>query len=162
MTHHSSSPASIDVTSDAKPPGHGSITRKPGAENPSRNVPQPRKSLVENLGSATRENPDWRAAGSDWHRFAACRGHDPELWFPRQGDHVGAARAKAICAGCPVRTECLADILGARMPGGQTFGIWGGLCEHERRKVKSTRGRRRKTQPAHADTTTHDLTEGAA
>ena len=99
----------------------------------------------------------------NWRQHAACRGHDPELWFPGKGDHVGAARAKAICAGCPVRSDCLADILAARMPAGQTFGIWGGLSEQERRKVASTRGRRRKAaRPAHADTTTHDVTEGAA
>jgi WhiB family redox-sensing transcriptional regulator len=45
----------------------------------------------------------------------------------------GAAqhRAKTVCRGCPVRTECLADALDNRVE----FGVWGGLTERERRAL---------------------------
>lgn len=62
---------------------------------------------------------------TDWSTQAACRTTDPDELFVQ-----GAAqnRAKAVCTGCPVRTECLADALDNRV----AFGIWGGLSEHER------------------------------
>jgi WhiB family redox-sensing transcriptional regulator len=62
----------------------------------------------------------------DWAARAACLGLDPDALFVQ-----GAAqnRAKAICFGCPVRTECLADSLDHRVE----FGVWGGMTERERR-----------------------------
>jgi WhiB family redox-sensing transcriptional regulator len=65
---------------------------------------------------------------NDWPSLAACRGSEPdELFVP------GAAqnRAKAVCRGCPVRSECLADALDNRTE----FGIWGGMTERERRAL---------------------------
>ncbi|MFB9377617.1 WhiB family transcriptional regulator [Kineococcus gynurae] len=44
-------------------------------------------------------------------------------------------RAKAICGGCPVRTECLADALDSRVE----FGVWGGMTERERRALLKRR-----------------------
>ena len=64
----------------------------------------------------------------DWPTMAACRSSEPdELFVP------GAAqnRAKAVCLGCEVRTECLADALDNRTE----FGIWGGMTERERRAL---------------------------
>lgn len=77
---------------------------------------------LQTAGLAAREN--WRAA-------AACRFADPDLFFP--ASDVGksldqAADAKAICAGCQVRRQCLAFALRTR----QVHGIWGGLTERER------------------------------
>ena len=64
----------------------------------------------------------------DWTAQAACRGSDPDELFV-----TGAAqnRAKAVCLGCPVRTECLADALDNRVE----FGVWGGMTERERRAL---------------------------
>lgn len=64
----------------------------------------------------------------DWPSYAACRGSEPDELFVQ-----GAAqnRAKAICFGCPVRTECLADALDNQIE----FGIWGGMTERERRAL---------------------------
>ena len=55
-------------------------------------------------------------------------GLDPDSLFVQ-----GAAqnRAKPICVGCPVRTECLADALDNRIE----FGVWGGMTERERRAL---------------------------
>lgn len=63
-----------------------------------------------------------------WASRAACRGLDPDALFVQ-----GAAqnRAKRVCLGCPVRTECLADALDNRME----FGVWGGMTERERRAL---------------------------
>jgi WhiB family transcriptional regulator, redox-sensing transcriptional regulator len=64
----------------------------------------------------------------DWSRWAACRGADPDELFVQ-----GAAqnRAKLLCQGCRVRTECLADALDNRVE----FGVWGGMTERERRAL---------------------------
>lgn len=65
---------------------------------------------------------------TDWTTQAACRGSDPDTLFVQ-----GAAqnRAKAVCMGCVVRTECLADALDNRVE----FGVWGGMTERERRAL---------------------------
>ena len=64
----------------------------------------------------------------EWATQAACRTTDPDSLFVQ-----GAAqnRAKAICVGCQVRTECLADALDNRVE----FGVWGGMTERERRAL---------------------------
>jgi WhiB family redox-sensing transcriptional regulator len=64
----------------------------------------------------------------DWTARSACNDADPDELFV-----TGAAqnRAKAVCLGCPVRTECLADALDNRVE----FGVWGGMTERERRAL---------------------------
>lgn len=66
----------------------------------------------------------------DWQERALCAQTDPEAFFPEKG---GSTReAKRICAGCDVRAECLEYALAFD----ERFGIWGGLSERERRKLK--------------------------
>ncbi|MGH3825619.1 MAG: WhiB family transcriptional regulator [Pseudonocardiaceae bacterium] len=66
----------------------------------------------------------------DWQERALCAQTDPEAFFPEKG---GSTReAKRICAGCEVRAECLEYALAFD----ERFGIWGGLSERERRKLK--------------------------
>jgi WhiB family transcriptional regulator, redox-sensing transcriptional regulator len=67
----------------------------------------------------------------NWSSQAACKGRTEEL-FVR-----GAAqnRAKQVCKGCPVRTECLAEALDDRIE----WGVWGGMTERERRAVLKRR-----------------------
>jgi WhiB family redox-sensing transcriptional regulator len=64
----------------------------------------------------------------DWTAQAACNAADPDELFV-----TGAAqnRAKAVCQGCVVRTECLADALDNNVE----FGVWGGMTERERRAL---------------------------
>jgi len=67
-----------------------------------------------------------------WIDRAACRRFDPELFFPIGSGPAStrqAARAKAVCACCPVSEDCLALAL----RGGEVDGIWGGLDADERR-----------------------------
>lgn len=65
-----------------------------------------------------------------WQRDALCSQTDPEAFFPEKG---GSTRdVKRICADCDVRDKCLDYALG----NDEQFGIWGGLSERERRKLK--------------------------
>ena len=65
--------------------------------------------------------PVSRAAGSGWQDRAACRGEPPE-WFDAETDQ-DAARALAVCGGCPVRRECFAAAAADRA----ASGVWGGV-----------------------------------
>ena len=65
-----------------------------------------------------------------WQAEAVWAETDPELFFPEKG---GSTReAKRICAGCDVKAQCLEYALA----NDERFGIWGGLSERERRKLK--------------------------
>jgi|GEM_PF-1759563 len=65
-----------------------------------------------------------------WQERALCAQTDPEAFFPEKG---GSTReAKRICLGCEVRDECLEYALAHD----ERFGIWGGLSERERRRLK--------------------------
>jgi WhiB family redox-sensing transcriptional regulator len=71
---------------------------------------------------------------SNWQERAACRDEDPELFFPVSEMGPGArqvAQAKAVCARCPVRTECLEYSLDI----GLDHGIFGGTTDSERRRL---------------------------
>ena len=76
--------------------------------------------LIENL---TPDDPQWQ-------EHARCAQTDPEAFFPEKG---GSTReAKRICLGCEVRDACLEYALA----NDERFGIWGGLSERERRRLK--------------------------
>ncbi|MEO9139913.1 MAG: WhiB family transcriptional regulator [Jatrophihabitans sp.] len=65
-----------------------------------------------------------------WQERSLCAQTDPEAFFPEKG---GSTReAKKICTGCEVRSECLEYAL----QNDERFGIWGGLSERERRRLK--------------------------
>lgn len=74
-------------------------------------------------------------------RGAACRGMDAELFFPHLGENT--APAKAVCAGCPVACDCLAYALENR----DTYGIWGGKSERERRVLRRQMPPRKRNIP---------------
>lgn len=64
----------------------------------------------------------------EWFQAAACRAGQPDELFVRGAEQN---KAKQVCAGCPVRTECLAEALDNRIE----WGVWGGLTERERRAL---------------------------
>lgn len=70
-----------------------------------------------------------------WQDQANCRGVDPDIFFPLPKDVPAERTAKAVCAACPVRSECLDYALDHRMDSG----IWGGLTEKERRVILKRR-----------------------
>jgi WhiB family redox-sensing transcriptional regulator len=68
-----------------------------------------------------------------WQRSANCMGVDPDLFFPERG---GSTReAKEVCRGCVVSEECLEYAI----TNSEKFGIWGGLSERERRRIRRRR-----------------------
>ena len=68
----------------------------------------------------------------DWFAAAACAGLT-DLFFPERGDQTRPA--KAVCAECDMRAECLEFALSGR----ELFGVWGGKSERERRKIRAER-----------------------
>lgn len=68
-----------------------------------------------------------------WMPSAGCRGVDPALFFPGLGEDTGPA--KAVCRGCPVRAECAEFALDTV----QREGVWVGLSERERRRLRRAR-----------------------
>lgn len=74
--------------------------------------------------------PTWEAPDRFWRDHAACRGCDPDLFHPRRGQDITAA--KAVCATCPVVDTCLEWAL----ENNETMGVWGGRSERERRAMR--------------------------
>jgi WhiB family redox-sensing transcriptional regulator len=68
-----------------------------------------------------------------WQDEANCMGVDPDLFFPERG--ASTREAKEVCRGCVVRAECLEYALA----NGEKFGIWGGMSERERRRIRRQR-----------------------
>jgi WhiB family transcriptional regulator, redox-sensing transcriptional regulator len=76
----------------------------------------------------------------EWVYQARCRDTDPELFFPIGTTGPAAvqiAAAKAVCAKCEVRAQCLEWA----MTTGQDAGVWGGMSEEERRALRRARRR---------------------
>ena len=70
-----------------------------------------------------------------WRSLGACRGLDPELFFPETEDQADVA--KTVCQGCDVRISCLEHALASR----EKVGVWGGSTERERRRLIRQRRR---------------------
>ncbi len=75
--------------------------------------------------------------------MAACRGMDALLFFgpdgePRAEREIREAKAKAVCAPCPVQAQCLDYALGNSI----MHGIWGGLNQEERARERRRRAHR--------------------
>jgi WhiB family redox-sensing transcriptional regulator len=92
-----------------------------------------------------RRPDDFDVIDPDWQRQAACRSCSPDLFFP--AGTTGAAvheiaAAKAVCAECPVQSQCLRFALAT----GQAYGIWGGTTEDERIMIR--RLQRARSAPA--------------
>jgi WhiB family redox-sensing transcriptional regulator len=89
---------------------------------------------------------------SDWRHRARCRDVEPETFFPVGTTGPAAAQtqaAKAICALCPVKDECLEWALGAGSS--SEYGVWGGLTEEERRGLRRQQGPRHGSSHAYND-----------
>ena len=77
-----------------------------------------------------------------WQDFANCLGVDPDLFFPERG--ASTKEAKEVCRGCVVREDCLEYALA----NGEKFGIWVGMSERERRRIRRQRAlARAQSQP---------------
>jgi WhiB family redox-sensing transcriptional regulator len=77
---------------------------------------------------------------TDWRAHGACLTEDPDLFFPVSTAGLSQhqeQRAKAVCADCPVRLECLQYALDS----GQVHGVWGGLAADELTRLRRNRQR---------------------
>ena len=77
-----------------------------------------------------------------WQTQANCMGVDPDLFFPERG--ASTREAKEVCRGCVVRDDCLEFALA----NGEKFGIWGGMSERERRRLRRARALERRSATA--------------
>lgn len=92
-------------------------------------IARPRLTVVPDAPVAFEPEP-LPVTSDQWQDRALCAQTDPEAFFPEKG---GSTReAKKICLGCEVRHECLEYALAHD----ERFGIWGGLSERERRRLK--------------------------
>lgn len=66
-----------------------------------------------------------------WYEDAACQDTDPEAFFPDQSQQP--FMAIALCNTCPVMAQCREAGMDER------FGVWGGLTENDRRRIRSKR-----------------------
>ena len=69
-----------------------------------------------------------------WHNEAVCRDLDQEIFFRDAGNTAQVNTAKQVCAGCPVRAACLADVMAWERPG-YRYGVVGGLSANERARL---------------------------
>ena len=74
-----------------------------------------------------------------WQSRANCMGVDPDLFFPERG--ASTREAKEVCRGCVVKDDCLEYAL----DNGEKFGIWGGMSERERRRLRRSRALERRS-----------------
>jgi WhiB family redox-sensing transcriptional regulator len=86
----------------------------------------------------------------DWMSQAACRGEPTELFYPNEEHDAGPAQT--ICAGCPVRSDCLAHAL-ANFRAASDAGVWGGTTEHERAAMRRRQAKERAKARAAAPVT---------
>lgn len=94
--------------------------------------------LLDGLGYTARKVEGWR-------ENAGCAGVDPELFYPEGAGPVVRAQvqaAKRICAGCPVRELCLAEVMGSEDPA-LRWGVSGGLSAAERAELFAAQRRER-------------------
>jgi WhiB family redox-sensing transcriptional regulator len=82
-------------------------------------------------GAASSAEPEWTSA--------QCRREDPEVFFSLDNERGPAklareSAARAICARCVIQADCLAFALSR-----DDYGVWGGMTQEERRKLKRER-----------------------
>jgi WhiB family transcriptional regulator, redox-sensing transcriptional regulator len=94
--------------------------------------------LTSNLAALVASHRISAGGERRWQEQANCLGVDPDLFFPERG--ASTREAKSVCRGCDVRIDCLEYALAH----GEKFGIWGGLSERERRRVRRQRALERR------------------
>jgi WhiB family transcriptional regulator, redox-sensing transcriptional regulator len=119
---------------DRNAASQAAVTESPAVSAPREYVPSaPENWFVDpvRLGVPGVRQPDQLADNPlAWQSDSLCAQTDPEAFFPEKG---GSTRdAKKICASCEVRVHCLEYAL----ENDERFGIWGGLSERERRKLR--------------------------
>jgi WhiB family redox-sensing transcriptional regulator len=125
----------VTGSNECVPVRHGGCAAATVEELPVPSFSQPQLTLLTESSAEVFTTPALAATSSDesWRLDALCAETDPEAFFPEKG---GSTReAKRVCTGCTVRAECLEFAL----RNDERFGIWGGLSERERRRLRLQR-----------------------
>lgn len=85
--------------------------------------------LEESVSARRPIGHDWDDT-REWTVDAACRTVDLDVFFPGRGESTGPA--ESVCAGCPVRVDCLVFAV----TNGELYGVWGGVGERSRRRIR--------------------------
>ncbi len=102
--------------------------------------------FMKNVLASSTESVFGVAPAENWQDLANCLGVDPDLFFPERG--ASTREAKEVCRGCVVRGDCLEYALA----NGEKFGIWGGMSERERRRIRRQRALARLAAAAESET----------
>ncbi len=86
-------------------------------------------------GGENQGQPQEIPRGANWKDYGACKGLEPDLFYPE--DDADAGEAKAVCEVCNVRVACLEYALQTH----EKQGVWGGATERERRRIIRQRRR---------------------
>lgn len=117
------------------------------ARNAGWNIPKSRKTMTDARRSSINQLRFWNTYRGDiisqeawdrgsWRENANCKGINPNLFHPERGANgYDITAAKTVCFGCLVRQQCLEYAL----ENNEQIGIWGGLSERERRRIRSRR-----------------------
>ena len=100
--------------------------------DPTESVTSAGRTVINATSDRPKLNPD-TGDPPHWKESANCLGVDPDLFFPERG--ASTREAKEICKGCVSRPNCLEYAL----DNGEKFGIWGGMSERERRRLRRQR-----------------------
>jgi WhiB family redox-sensing transcriptional regulator len=106
------------------------LRQRAGAPEPPPRPDHDQKGLVETWRRQRAQY--WRIRDPEWRDNAACDGLDVDIFFPEKGKPTDPA--KAVCAVCPVKDDCLADA----MIWGERHGVRGGLSGDERRRLRKS------------------------
>jgi WhiB family transcriptional regulator, redox-sensing transcriptional regulator len=125
----------VTASNQCVPVRHAGYAAATVEELPVPSFSQPHLTLLTESSAEVFTAPALATTPSDesWRLEALCAETDPEAFFPEKG---GSTReAKRVCTGCTVRAECLEFAL----RNDERFGIWGGLSERERRRLRLQR-----------------------
>lgn len=89
-----------------------------------------------------------------WHAEAACVDEPLDVFFPTRG--ASLARARAICATCPVRAQCLDEALEFDRSRYELPGVWGGTSPRQRRQLRKERAAQADVDEADVVPADHD------
>lgn len=119
-------------------------SRNPATRRPGRSTIDEKRQAVSSSSSIpgvnllNRNRTDFLAGINNppsWSVDTPCAQADPDAWFPEKGG--SPAEAKRICADCDVREQCLQWALDNK----EHWGIWGGMSEHDRRRIRAERSK---------------------
>lgn len=141
LTRWPADPADAVVAAVCLGEAHADHIMVEAAQFAAKAAPEPPPAPVRIAKPRRQARPDWT-----WQDDALCRGEDLALFFGLDGERppqrdVREREAKAICAQCPVRNECLDYAL--TRP--EKYGLYGSLNEDERASERRRRMRRAAT-----------------